>query len=403
MTQARRSPANDRCNVLIIGAGPAGLSLSLSLREAGLDVRMVERQDADTLADPPYDGREIALSLRSVAILEKMGVWQHIAAKDVANLRSAKVTDVHRDAELYFNPNAVGEDKLGCMVANSEIRRALYAEHLSRGEAELISNTKMVDLRTGSRGGSVSLADGRTIEADLIVAADSRFSAARSMAGIGACKHDFKKTMIVSKVRLQYPHRQVAWESFLPGGPLAILPLNDDQASVVQTLSPKEAERQMSLDIEQYLDEANQRIQHRYGDMAACSKRFAYPLVGVYANAFVRSGFALIGDAAVGMHPITAHGFNLGVQGQSILTDNILRALKRGRSAADPEALATYQGKHRRLSAGMYWSTLFIAELYARESLPARVVRSAFFDAGRLLSPTRRMIMKSLTQPLAAS
>ena len=403
MIQDHVSPVRDRCNVLIIGAGPAGLSLSLSLREAGLDVRLVERHNADVLADPAYDGREIALSLRSIEVLKRMGAWRHIKHKDIAPLCSARVIDGHRDAALHFNPDTVGEDKLGCLVANSEIRRALYAEHAARGEAELMADAQVVALRAGRNGGAVSLADGREIEADLIVAADSRFSVARDMAGIRACRHDFHKTMIVSKVRLQYPHHHEAWECLLPDGPLAILPLNDGQASIVQTLPPTEAKRQMNLEVEKYLDGVNRRIKHRFGDITACSERFAYPLVGVYANAFVRPGFALIGDAAIGMHPMTAHGFNLGVQGQSILADNIVRAVRRGRGAADEHALAVYQREHRRLSTGMYWSTLVIAELYSRKSLPVRMVRSALFDMGRLLSPARRIIMKNLTQPLSVS
>ena len=403
MIEAAVPSARDRCDVLIIGAGPAGLSLALSLRGTGLDVRLVERQGADDLAEPAYDGREIALSLRSVDILKRIGAWSHIEPGEIAPLRSAKVMDGRWNAALHLNPDAVGEDMLGCFVANNVIRRALYAEHAARGEAALMTDAEMVDLRTGAGGGAVTLADGRAIEADLIVAADTRFSAGRRMAGISAATHDFGKTMIVTKVRFERAHGHVAWECFLPGGALAILPLNDREASVVQTFPPAEAKRQMGLDIRCFLDAANRRLKHRSGRLTSLSERFAYPLVGVYAIEFARPGFALIGDAAVGMHPITAHGFNLGVQGQSILAGHIRRALKRGRSPADPRVLAAYEREHRRLSAGLYWSTLAIAELCARESLPAKLVRRALLDAGRLLPPARRMIMKSLTQPLSAA
>lgn len=402
MTEASAPSARDRCDVLIIGAGPAGLSLALSLRGTGLNVCLVERQGVDGLAAPVYDGREIALSLRSVDILKRIGAWSHIEADHIAPLRSAKVIDGGWGAALHLNAAAVGEDKLGYFVANSVIRRALYAEQTTKGEATLMTEAEVVGLRSGRRGGAVTLADGRVIEAGLIVAADTRFSAARRMAGIAASMHDFGKTMLVTKVRLQRPHHHVAWECFLPGGAVAILPLNDRQASVVQTFPPEEAKRQMGLDIADYLDAANRRLKHRFGKLASLSERFAYPLVGVYANEFARPGFALVGDAAVGMHPVTAHGFNLGVQGQSILASHIRRALECGRSPADPRVLAAYEREHRRLSAGMYWSTLAIAEFYASESLPARLARRALLDAGRLLPPARRMIMKSLTQPLPA-
>ena len=397
------STPRDRYDVLIIGAGPVGLSLALSLRGNGLSVCLVERQSAETLGNPAYDGREIALSLRSVDILKKIGAWRHIAPEESSLLRAAKVSDGRWDAPLHFNADAVGEDMLGCFVANNVIRRSIYSEHEAQGEADLIPGAEMVGLRTGPHGGSVTLADGRAIEAGLIVGADTRFSAARRMAGIAASSHDFGKTMIVTKVRLQEPHGHVAWECFLPGGALALLPLNDGAASLVQTFPPMEAKRQMALDVADFLDAANHRLKHRFGRLTSFSERFAYPLVGVYACEFARPGFALVGDAAVGMHPISAHGFNLGVQGQSILAGNIRRALGRGRTPADPSALTAYQRQHRRLSAGMYWSILAIVELFSRESRPAKLSRRALLDAGRLLPPARRLIMKTLTQPLATA
>lgn len=416
MTDAPVPSTRERCDVLVIGAGPAGLCLALSLYGSGLDVRLLERQNADNLADPPYDGREIALSLRSVDVLKKIGVWSHIDPDEIAPLRSAKVIDGRWDSALHFEADAVGEDKLGCFVANRVIRRALHAANALRGGASLMAGVEMTGLRLGlstglsgglsrglsrgPRGGTVTLADGRTISARLIVGADSRFSAARRMAGIAASMHDFGKTMIVTKVRIRRPHHHIAWECFLADGAVALLPLNKDEASLVQTFPPEEANRQLDLDIHDYLNLAGDRLKHRFGRMTALSQRFAYPLVGVYANAFARPGFALIGDAAVGMHPVTAHGFNLGVQGQSILASQIRRAVESGRSPADPGALAAYEREHRLLSAGMYWSTLAIAELYASESLPAKLARRALLDAGRLLSPARRMIIKSLTQPL---
>ncbi|MEO1249069.1 MAG: 5-demethoxyubiquinol-8 5-hydroxylase UbiM [Pseudomonadota bacterium] len=401
MAKSKSTKSPDRCDVLIIGAGPAGLSFALSLRETGLDVRLVERQPEKVLAKPAYDGREIALSLRSVDILKKIGAWSHIKQSEISPLSSAKVINGRWNAPLHFDPDAVGEDQLGCFVANNVIRRALFTAYSKGDNSGLMTGAEMVDLTAGPEGGTVTLADGREIEADLVVAADTRFSAARGMAGITASTHDFGKTMIVTKVQLELPHESTAWECFLPGGTIAVLPLNDNQASIAQTLSHEEAKRQMALDGQDYLDAANQRLSRRFGDMTALSDRFSYPLISTNANRFVCPGFALVGDAAVGMHPITAHGFNLGVQGQSILAGQIRKALGRGRGPADPTALTAYAREHRRLSAGMYWSTMAIAELYARETLPAKLARRALLDAGRLLPPARRMLMKSLTQPLA--
>lgn len=393
----------NKCDVLIIGAGPVGLSLSLSLRGAGLDVRLIERQSSQSIADPRFDGREIALSHRSVDILQKLGAWARIPKHEISPLKSAAVTNGRSRSRLLFDARQVGADKLGFLTPNHLIRRALYDEHAENGTAALITEAEAKSIQIGANGSVATLADGRTLHAKLLVAADTRFSPARRNAGMSASMHDFGKTMIVSRMKFKRPHDHVAWECFLPGGALAVLPLNNDEASVVQTFAPDEAKRQMDLTLEDYAAASAKRLNHRFGALKPTSERFSYPLVGVYANRFVAPSFALIGDAAVGMHPVTAHGFNLGVQGQEILGPQICKAVRRGDAPSNPAALTAYERAHRKLSGPLYWSTLALAELYSKESFGARLARRAVFDAGRALPPARNLIMRHLTQPLASA
>ena len=393
----------EACDILVIGAGPAGLSFSLALRGAGLDVRLIERQSLEAIAEPQFDGREIALSLRSVQILKELGAWARFTDQDISVLQSATVTNGRSRSQLQFDASAVGADKLGFLAPNHRIRKTLFDEHAENGEAKLITEAEATSIRTGVNGASVTLADGRVFKASLLVAADTRFSEARRSAGVSASLHDFGKTMIVSRMKLEKPHDHVAWENFLPGGALAMLPLNDGEASIVQTFSPEEAAGQMELDLEIYAAAAAKRLDYRFGAFTPTSERFSYPLVGVYSHRFVGPSFALIGDAAVGMHPVTAHGFNLGVQGQEILSSKIRKAVGRGRAPSCPAALGAYERAHRSLSGPLYWSTLALAELYAKETLGARLARRAIFDAGRALLPARQLIMKNLTQPLTTA
>ena len=402
INNARHRGDGDLCDILIIGAGPAGLSFALSMRGAGFDVRMIERQPLKAIAAPQFDGREIALSHRSVDILRKIGAWAHIPPSEISPLKSAKVTNGRSKARLYFDASAVGADKLGFLVSNHHIRQALYDEHARSGDARLITEAEVVSIKSCSAGRAVTLKDGRVLKTRLLVAADTRFSDARRAAGISASQHDFSKTMIVSRMKFERPHDHVAWECFLPGGALAILPLNNDEASIVQTFSPEKASAHMAMGLDEYAVAAAQRLERRFGRFEPKSERFAYPLVSVYADRFVAPGFALIGDAAVGMHPVTAHGFNLGVQGQEILANHLRRAAHRGQSIAHAGALKAYEHDHQKLSRPLYWSTLALAELYGRETPLSRLARRAVFDAGRALPPARKLIMQHLTQPLAS-
>jgi ubiquinone biosynthesis UbiH/UbiF/VisC/COQ6 family hydroxylase len=393
-----RRATQDRQDVIIIGAGPAGLSMALGLRGSGLKVTVIEKQAEKSISDPDFDGREIALSHRSIEILNNFGAWPRIKESDKSELRSAKVINGKSDACLHFDAAAVGTDKLGFLVSNHAIRKSLHQELAASSDATLLCEAEVTEIETGPRGASITLASGKTLQCDLLIAADTRFSFARRAVGISASMHDFGRTMIVSRMALERSHDHIAWECFVPGGAIAMLPLNDKEASLVMTYTPDEAARHMAMDNGAYARQAARRLNHRFGKLTPVSERFSYPLVAVYANRFVGQSFALVGDAAVGMHPVTAHGFNLGVQGTRSLSDAILSARRAGQSANTERFLNRYERQHRARSAPIYVGTNALADLYSRDDTASRLLRRALFDAGRTLAPARRAIMGRLTQ-----
>jgi len=386
------------CDVAIIGAGPAGLAFARGLAGSGLSVTMVERSTEATLADPPPDGREIALTHRSQAIMRELDAFGRIPADEMSPLHEARVLDGASPFALGFAPEMRDGTPLGLLVPNHRIRRALFDSVRDAGCATILAGTAVERVETVPRGGVLHLADGREIRARLVVAADTRFSAARTQMGIGATRRDFGAAMLVARVAHERPHGGVATEWFGHGQTVAMLPLAGDVSSIVLTLDAGRIAALMDAPDGSFNAEVTRRTASRWGALRLLGARHRYPLVATYAQRFVGTRFALVGDAAVGMHPVTAHGFNFGLAGAQRLVAEIRAAMARGRDIADPRALLRYEMAHRRATWPMFTATNAIATLYTDDRAPARVLRGAVLRAGAALSPVRRLIAAQLME-----
>jgi ubiquinone biosynthesis UbiH/UbiF/VisC/COQ6 family hydroxylase len=387
-------------DVAIVGAGPTGLALARSLADSGRSLLLIDRQPRQALADPAFDGREIALTHASQDILAKLGAWQHIDAIEISPLRHAQVMNGSRLPGMKIVP--VGSDPtLGALVPNHLIRRALHAAVQDQSDITWRTGVGVSSLRVDERGVSLALSDGEGVNARLLVAADSRFSETRRMLGIGAQMRDFGKSMLVVRMTHELPHDHTAWEWFDYGQTLALLPLNGRRSSVVLTLSPREMQRVMQMDDGTFGNEMQRRFQGRLGAMKVAGTRHVYPLVGTYAHRMVGPRAALIGDAAVGMHPVTAHGFNFGLQSQLRLADAVLTAGRRGMDIADPGLLARYERGHRLATHPLYLATNLVATLYTDDRPPARMLRAAALQVADRLGPFKRAIAAQLSHAVA--
>ena len=384
-------------DVAIIGAGPAGLCLARALSGQGLSVVLLERQAETALADPAFDGREIALTQASQALLEKLGLWQRLPAEEVAVLRDAQVFNGPSLFALQIRAEQAGAERLGQLVANRAIRRAAYEAVQVCADVQLRCAAAVTAIRHREREVELELAGGELLRTLLLVAADSRFSETRRQLGIGARLKDFGKTMLVCRMDHEKPHRQTAWEWFGYGQTLALLPLNGEQSSVVLTLPPREIERLRALDESAFAGEMERRFERRLGAMRLASERHAYPLVGAYAERLVGPRCALIGDAAVGMHPVTAHGFNFGLGSVQRLSAAVLGARARGDDIAAPALLSRYERQQRLATWPLYQATNLLVDVYTDDRLPARLLRGAGLRVAQGLLPLRKGIARHLT------
>lgn len=386
-----------RFDIVIVGAGPAGLCLAAALASR-LRVAVVDREPLGKLSDPAFDGREIALTHASVQALRELDLWPRIPADEVSRIRDVRVFNGLSRRFMHLDHIDGGASELGYLVSNHLIRRAAYETVRQRDGVTIMAHLCALDVACGPGAVNVELSDGRVLSASLLVAADGRFSAVRRKAGIAARARDFGKTMLVCRMEHERPHGQIASEWLAYGQTLALLPLSDHRSSAVITLADKEARTLQQLDARDFDIEVERRYRGRMGWMRRVSEVFAYPLVAVMADRFSGTRCALVGDAAVGMHPITAHGFNLGLLGAVRLAREIDRAASDGRDIGAPGVLTAYARGHVRTTLPLYFGTNALVGLYTNDTLSARFVRGALIRLGGGVRPFKRALATSLTR-----
>jgi len=384
-------------DVAIIGAGPVGLCFARALAGSGLSVTLLEKQPRSALEIPTFDGREIALTHASHAHLQALGIWEKIAPEDISPLRDARVLNGPSLFALTITARDGKAAQLGWLVPNHLIRKAAFEAVAECADIELRAGTGVESMTQATHCQHLNLDNGEQLAARLVVAADSRFSPTRRMLGIGTRTRDFGQTMLVCRVRHEHPHEHVAWEWFGHGQTLALLPLNGQRASVVLTLPPQDMQRVLALDDTALASDFERRFDGRLGGMKVIGSRHTYPLIGVYADRFVARRSALLGDAAVGMHPVTAHGFNFGLLGQARLAHELLVALRRNQDIAAPQVLTRYQRGHRLATWPLYQSTLLIASLYTDNHPGVQLLRDGILRLAQQITPFRRLIAAQLT------
>ena len=399
-------------DVLIVGAGPAGLSLATALAQAGLRSVVLDQQSLDQLRAPAPDGREIALTHPSRATLQRLGHWDGLVAHEIGHIREARVHDgpLGWRPEMQLDATRTGLDALGFIVPNHALRRVAYAAAAREPLVRIVPGTRVTRVAALADHAEVEHVPEGTehfaperLSAPLVVAADSRFSAARRQLGIGARMTDFGRTVIVCRMQHALPHQDTAHECFGHERTLAILPLPDDgdtgqhQCSVVVTTSADDATRLMAEDATRFTAQVQAQFADRLGTMELVGERYAYPLVAVYAQRFTGHRCALVGDAAVGMHPVTAHGYNLGLAGVERLSQALAEVHARGGDLGAAAGLAPY-GRAQHLHAlPIYEGTNAVVRLFTDARPVPRLLRQLVLQGARRLPPLKAGIVAQLT------
>ena len=367
------SLASDAPPLAVIGAGIVGCALALALDHAGVPVVLLDQGPAPGPESDPRRG--VALAPDVLAFLAGLGVevpqtpYEHMI-----------VWDHSGPAALHFSAAEVGLPRLGAMVENDRLRWALTQTLGARG-VPLRWGTRVAQVRWPSLGAApqLTLASGETLPVALVCAADGGHSPLRSLAGLGVRDEPMHQRAVVTAVVTERPHEATAWQRFLPTGPLAFLPLDDDaegrhRCSVVWSADEDRARALEALDDEAFCAALSEAFEYRLGSVLSAVPRAAFPLQQRHAERYVAPGLVLLGDAAHVVHPLAGQGVNLGVRDVMALVPALRAGLRQG-TLGDPDQFAAYERHRRRDNALMLRAFSALKRGFAPASGPTAWLR----------------------------
>jgi len=336
--------------VLVAGAGTVGLGIAALLATGRcadrLRVQVIEARPLPRWRAEHTDLRVYALSRASQQLLEALGVWQGVVAARASPYRRMHVwegTDASGPPTLDFDAADIGEPDLGHIVEDNLLRTLLADVVTAAPNAELTIGGGITALDVGRRGVTATLANGGSAQGAVIVAADGSESSLRAMLGLPVAARSYEQTAIVTHVASALPHRETASQRFLPGGPLAFLPLADGRSSVVWSLPTDRATALLAAPDGELVAELQQASAGVLGELTPSAARAGFPLQALHALRYCAARAALVGDAAHTIHPLAGQGMNLGLLDAAALAAVIEDAVLAGEDPGDLKVLRRYE------------------------------------------------------------
>ncbi len=380
-----------RYEIVIVGGGIVGATLGLALGRRGMRVAIVERRRERT---PPPERRGLrvsALTVASMRILAALGV--DLPSERVGVVRGMRVWE--NRAPIRFDSASIGEAALGYIVDNEGLKWSLENCLERCGQVETIRGEVPQSLDLDDSEATLRLDQRGRLRARLVVGADGADSRIRALAGIEHRSGSYRQRAVVVEVQSERPHRGIAWQRFLPSGPLAFLPLADETASsIVWSTSPEHAEVLLALDDDALGESLAQAFDHALGRVRARGERASFPLHHLRAQSLIRERIALVGDAARVVHPLAGQGVNLGLLDAAILAQTLDRAREKGQDPGRVAVLRRYERRRRGHNLAMQLTLDGFHRLFTHPAAPIRALREAGLFLAERLPPFKACTMR---------
>ena len=373
--------AAENIDILIIGAGPVGMTLHLALAAGGQKSLLIDRRPS---AAQQTDPRALALSHGARELLEQIHSWPARAATPIETIHVSQKDGFgrtlidHRDYKL---------PALGYVVRYRDLAAAL-ANQLPAGA--LLDQAELLDITQDEAGVSVSLRQAgqtRKFRSRLLVHAEGTPG---DESGISVSEYGQHAVIceVTPCLATGLGHGNRAWERFTPDGPLALLPLGNE-FSIVFTLPPAKADAVMAMDDDAFIAALNQAFGRRMR-FSQPGKRSRFPLALRMRDALVRNREVWIGNSAQTLHPVSGQGFNLGIRDAWQLAEILLR------DGVDRESLAHYAASRRLDRQGGAFFTDKIVRAFSNDNGPLKLARGLGLLALDVFPPARHFVAKRM-------
>jgi len=362
--------------VIIIGGGHAGLSLTALLAAHGISCLCVDRGDAASAKDT----RTTAISYGSQRVVAAAGAWDAARLNPCA-IRDIQILDGNSPVLLDFLSHDIGGDMFGWIVQNNDLRNCLLDRLAALPLATLLAPAQISDLSLEEDSACVHLADGRILRAQLVIGADGKNSFTRQWMNIPVRHWSYHQQAIVCVITHEKPHDHIAIEHFMDEGPFAVLPMADDDngahRSALVWTEHTNRDGRLTWDDHTFISALSARLPEFYGAVLHVTPRAAWPLSLTHAYQYIGPRMALVADAAHAIHPIAGQGLNLGLRDIAVMAELLVEAQRNQQDMGAPDLLEEYQRRRRFDNMLMAAATDNLNRLFSHKSKLLGLARKA--------------------------
>jgi 3-demethoxyubiquinol 3-hydroxylase len=377
---------------VISGAGMVGASCALALSQLGLTVALIDKVAPEPFAtSQKMDLRVSAISLASEQLLQQLGAWPQINAWRSCAYQRLGVWELD-SAYLEFDAQAIAQPHLGHIVENRLIQLALWHQIAEQANISLFCPDNIRFLSQHSAQVHISLSSAKRLRCKLLIAADGAHSAIRAMANIGVTGWHYQQSAMVINVVTELGQQDITWQKFLPTGPVAMLPLSGQRASLVWYHQQQEINRLSRLSPAQLARQISEHFPKRLGAIEVIEQA-SFPLTRQHANNYVQGQILLLGDAAHSINPLAGQGVNLGFKDVKTLQTLMAEAIARGEPYEQAAVLNKYQQIRRTENALMMTGMDALYQGFSHRSMLAKLIRNAGLIAVNQLPMLKQQLL----------